>query len=390
MLFSLASYFLVMLAIGMYACQQSTDDIAGYILGGRRLSPAVTALSAGASDMSGWMLLGLPGAMYLSGLSSIWIAVGLLFGALLNYIIVAPRLRVYTEVANNSLTIPDFFENRFSDPSRTLRLVSSLVIVVFFTLYTSSGVVAGGKLFESAFHLDYEVGLYITCGVVVLYTLFGGFLAVSLTDFVQGCIMFIALVLVPFVVISDIGGLSVMHETINSLDADKFNMFQGVSALAIISAMAWGLGYFGQPHIIVRFMAIRSVKDIPTARRIGMSWMIVSIIGAMTTGLAGIAYVAKTGLKLDDAETIFILPPSYAELQLRLNARGLDKKEEIKKRLGEAKKEVKNGQHFDHLVVNDEFETALSDLKSIIFANKTLPKERKNFAKVCLEALLED
>ena len=307
MLFSLASYFLVMLAIGMYACQQSTDDIAGYILGGRRLSPAVTALSAGASDMSGWMLLGLPGAMYLSGLSSIWIAVGLLFGALLNYMIVAPRLRVYTEVANNSLTIPDFFENRFSDPSRTLRLVSSLVIVVFFTLYTSSGVVAGGKLFESAFHLDYEVGLYITCGVVVLYTLFGGFLAVSLTDFVQGCIMLVALIIVPFVALDVVGGLDNMHNTIMTVNPNYFSLFNNVSLLGLISALAWGLGYFGQPHIIVRFMAIRSVTDLPLARRIGMTWMFISLLGAMATGFVGIAYIVKTGGHLADAETIFIL-----------------------------------------------------------------------------------
>jgi SSS family solute:Na+ symporter/sodium/proline symporter len=306
-LFSLALYFIVMIGIGLYAYRKSTSDSAGYMLGGRSLSPSVTALSAGASDMSGWMLMGLPGAMYVTGLSSIWIAIGLVIGAYFNYLIVAPRLRTYTEVANDSITLPDFFENRFNDKRHLLRVVSSVVIILFFTLYTSSGIVAGGKLFESSFGLDYEAGLYVTAGVVVVYTMFGGFLAVSLTDFVQGCIMFVALVLVPFVVISDIGGLQVMHETINSLDAEKLNMFNGVSALAIVSAMAWGLGYFGQPHIIVRFMAIRSVKDLPVARRIGMTWMIVSICGAMATGFAGIAYVAKTGTVLTDPETIFIL-----------------------------------------------------------------------------------
>ena len=306
-LFSLALYFIVMIGIGLYAYRNSTSDAAGYMLGGRSLSPSVTALSAGASDMSGWMLMGLPGAMYVTGLSSIWIAIGLVIGAYFNYLIVAPRLRTYTEVANDSITLPDFFENRFNDKRHLLRVVSSIVIILFFTLYTSSGIVAGGKLFESSFGLDYEVGLYVTAGVVVLYTMFGGFLAVSLTDFVQGCIMFVALVLVPFVVISDIGGLQVMHETVNSLDAEKLNMFNGVSVLAIVSAMAWGLGYFGQPHIIVRFMAIRSVKDLPVARRIGMTWMIVSICGAMATGFAGIAYVAKTGTVLTDPETIFIL-----------------------------------------------------------------------------------
>jgi SSS family solute:Na+ symporter/sodium/proline symporter len=277
------------------------------MLGGRNLSPSVAALSAGASDMSGWMLMGLPGAMYLTGLSSLWIAIGLVLGAFLNYLVVAPRLRTYTEIANDSITLPDFFENRFNDKSRILRIVSSLVIVVFFTLYTSSGIVAGGKLFESSFGLHYELGLYVTAGVVVAYTLFGGFLAVSLTDFVQGCIMFVALVLVPVVAINEVGGLVEMQTTISSLNPDLLDLVSGMGMISIISAMAWGLGYFGQPHIIVRFMAIRSVKDVPTARRIGMSWMIVSIIGAMATGFAGIAYVSKTGLQLDDAETIFIV-----------------------------------------------------------------------------------
>lgn len=306
-LFSLGLYFIAMLGIGLYAYRKSTSDVSGYMLGGRSLSPSVAALSAGASDMSGWMLMGLPGAMYISGLSSLWIAIGLVIGAFLNYLIVAPRLRTYTEVANDSITLPDFFENRFNDNSHLLRIVSSVVIVVFFTLYTSSGIVAGGKLFESSFGLNYEIGLYVTAGVVVAYTLFGGFLAVSLTDFVQGCIMFIALVLVPVVAIGEVGGISAMHASIKAINPALLDIFSGVSFIGIISAMAWGLGYFGQPHIIVRFMAIRSVKDMPTARRIGMSWMIVSIIGAMATGLAGIAYVAKTGLVLDDPETIFIL-----------------------------------------------------------------------------------
>jgi SSS family solute:Na+ symporter/sodium/proline symporter len=306
-LISLTLYFIVMLLIGLYAYKKSTSDVAGYMLGGRSLSPSVAALSAGASDMSGWMLMGLPGAMYLTGLSSLWIAIGLVLGAFLNYLIVAPRLRTYTEIANDSITLPDFFENRFNDKSRLLRIVSSLVIVVFFTLYTSSGIVAGGKLFESSFGLNYEAGLYITAGVVVAYTLFGGFLAVSLTDFVQGCIMFIALVLVPVVAINEVGGLVEMQTTISTINPDLLNMVSGMSLISIISAMAWGLGYFGQPHIIVRFMAIRSVKDVPTARHIGMSWMIVSIIGAMATGFAGIAYVSKTGMKLDDAETIFVV-----------------------------------------------------------------------------------
>ena len=304
---SLTVYFIVMLGIGFYAYKKSTSDISGYMLGGRNLSPSVTALSAGASDMSGWMLMGLPGAMYITGVSSLWIALGLVIGAFVNYLVVAPRLRTYTELANDSITLPDFFENRFNDQTRILRLVSSLVIIIFFTLYTSSGIAAGGKLFESSFGLDYEAGLYITAGVVVMYTLFGGFLAVSLTDYVQGCIMFVALVLVPIVAINDVGGIEQVNNSIESINPDLLNLFSGVSALGIMSAMAWGLGYFGQPHIIVRFMAIRSVDDLPKARRIGMTWMIVAIIGAMATGFSGIAYVAKTGIALDDPETIFIV-----------------------------------------------------------------------------------
>lgn len=304
---SLAMYFIVMLGIGLYAYKKSTSDVSGFMLGGRSLSPSVAALSAGASDMSGWMLMGLPGAMYITGMSSLWIAIGLVIGAFLNYLIVAPRLRTYTEVASDSITLPDFFENRFDDKTHLLRIVSSVVIVVFFTLYTSSGIVAGGKLFESSFGLNYELGLYVTAGVVVAYTFFGGFLAVSLTDFVQGCIMFVALVLVPVVAINEVGGVNEVAASVKQINPELLNLFSGVSLVSIISAMAWGLGYFGQPHIIVRFMAIRSVKDMPTARRIGMSWMIVAIIGAMATGFSGIAYVAQTGMQLDDAETIFIV-----------------------------------------------------------------------------------
>ncbi|ABG40175.1 sodium/proline symporter [Paraglaciecola sp. T6c] len=309
---SLGLYFLAMLAIGLYSFKQANTDVEGYMLGGRNLSPKVTALSAGASDMSGWMLMGLPGAMYLTGLSSAWIAIGLVIGAYFNYVLVAPRLRVYTEVANNAITIPDYFENRFNDKSRVLRIVSSIVIVLFFTLYTSSGVVAGGKLFETSFGLNYELGLYITAGVVVAYTLFGGFMAVSITDFVQGCIMFVALVLVPVVVLVDLDGWQGVTQSLSTLNGQYLDMFVNasngelVSTIAIISMLSWGFGYFGQPHIIVRFMAIRSVNDIKTAQTIGISWMVVAITGALATGLLGLAYVTKQGTPLNDAETIFI------------------------------------------------------------------------------------
>lgn len=309
---SLAIYFAVMLGIGLYAYRQSTSDMQEYMLGGRNLSPKVTALSAGASDMSGWMLMGVPGAMYVSGLSSIWIAIGLTVGAYLNYIFIAPRLRVYTERAKNSITVPDYFENRFEDKTRMLRVISSVVIIIFFTLYTSSGIVAGGKLFESSFGLTYETGLYVTAGVVVAYTLFGGFLAVSMTDFVQGCIMFVSLVMVPSVVLFELGGVSAAAADLKDLNPNLMSMWvdastgEVLSTIGIISLMSWGLGYFGQPHIIVRFMAIRHVKDMKVARRIGMSWMIVSLLGAVATGLFGLAYITETKYAIDDPETVFI------------------------------------------------------------------------------------
>ncbi|KMQ01392.1 sodium/proline symporter PutP [Bacillus cereus] len=302
---SLAIYMAGMLYIG-YWSYKKTSDLSDYMLGGRGLGPAVTALSAGASDMSGWMLMGLPGAMYATGLSSVWIAIGLLIGAYANYLIIAPRLRTYTEVANDSITIPDFLENRFKDRTKILRFVSAIVILVFFTFYASAGLVSGGRLFENSFNLDYKIGLFVTVGVVVAYTLFGGFLAVSWTDFVQGCIMFIALVLVPIVAFTDIGGVTETFNTIKQVDASHLDMFKGTTILGIISFLAWGLGYFGQPHIIVRFMAITSIKDLKTSRRIGIGWMTISIIGAMLTGLIGIAYYAKNNATLQDPEMVFV------------------------------------------------------------------------------------
>ena len=306
-LISLAAYFILMIGIGIYAYFKQANDTEGYMLGGRNLSPAVTALSAGASDMSGWLLLGLPGYMYGSGVVSIWIALGLTLGALMNYIIVAPRLRVYTEVADNAITLPDYFANRFEDKSHMLRVISAIVIILFFTVYTAASLVGGGKLFESSLNLSYSTGLWVTAGVVVAYTLFGGFLAVSMTDFVQGVIMLFALVIVPVVAFTDLGGVAEVTTAVRNIDPALLNIFSGMTFFGIVSLMAWGLGYFGQPHIIVRFMAIRSVKDVPTARNIGMSWMVVSLIGSLMTGFAGRAYVQKTAMTLDDPETIFLV-----------------------------------------------------------------------------------
>lgn len=304
---SLAGYFLLMLAIGFYAYRKSTSNVSEFMLGGRRLPPAVAALSAGASDMSGWMLMGLPGAVFVSGLDAAWIAVGLTIGAWANYHLVAPRLRVYTEQADDAVTIPDFFEKRFEDRSRSLRIIAALVIIIFFTLYTSAGLVAGGKLFEASFGYDYRFGLVLTAGVVLAYTLFGGFLAVSLTDFVQGLIMLVALVLVPIMALYSLGGWNPTAEIVRAENPDYLSWVKGVTTLGVISSLSWGLGYFGQPHIIVRFMAIRSLADVPAMRRIGMSWMLVTVVGAVFTGIAGFAWARSTTLSVADPETVFIL-----------------------------------------------------------------------------------
>lgn len=305
-LISIGLYLVLMLAIGFYAYKKSTSNVDEFLLGGRKLGAAVTALSAGAADMSGWLLMGLPGAMYVSGISSSWIAIGLTTGAFLNYVYIAPSLRVYTEKANNAITIPDYFEKRFHDHSRTLRLISGVVILVFFTLYTSAGMVSGGRLFESAFGMDYTTGLWLTSSVVVAYTFLGGFLAVSLTDFVQGMIMVIALVLIPIVVFVQLGGVQPVFDAIRLENPSYLSLFEGTTTIGIFSLLAWGLGYCGQPHILVRFMAIDTVKQLKSARRIGITWMIFTVGGAMFIGLVGIAYMAKMNETIADPETIFI------------------------------------------------------------------------------------
>ncbi|MGF0118392.1 sodium/proline symporter PutP [Promicromonospora sp. Marseille-Q5078] len=302
-------YLLAMLGIG-YAAYRRTDDLGDYMLGGRRLSPGVAALSAGASDMSGWLLMGLPGAIYATGLVEAWIAIGLTIGAWLNWKFVAPRLRAYTEVANNSITVPSFFDNRLRDPAHLLRIAAGVIVLVFFTFYVSSGMVAGGTFFESSFGFDYLTGLLVVGGVTLAYTLFGGFLGATWTDVAQGLLMLAALVAVPVIAIVDLGGWDAVLDGVRAADAGDTNhlsFLAGASATGVISALAWGLGYFGQPHIIVRFMAIRSPQDARAGRRIGISWMIVTAIGAVMTGLVGLAYANLEGLQVDNPETVFLL-----------------------------------------------------------------------------------
>ncbi|WP_332646457.1 sodium/proline symporter PutP [Lysinibacillus sp. 54212] len=309
-LLAIIIYMLAMAGIGWYAFVK-TSSLNDYMLGGRGLGPAVTALSAGAADMSGWLLMGLPGAIYLNGLVSAWIAIGLTIGAYLNWLYVAPRLRVYTQVASDSITIPSYLDNRLRDKTKAIRIASGIIILLFFTFYVSSGMVAGGKFFDSSFGYDYHTGLLVVSGVVVAYTLFGGFLAVSYTDFLQGLIMFLALIMVPLVGIFFTGGLGETIESIKAVNPEHLSLFASTATVAgVISSVAWGLGYFGQPHIIVRFMAIKTVAETKQARRIGIGWMALSLLGAIATALVGVAYFqqnASTLGNISDAETIFIV-----------------------------------------------------------------------------------
>jgi len=306
------AYLALMLAIGLWAYRR-TRDSSGYFLGGRSLGPWPAALSAGASDMSGWLLLGLPGFAFASGLESLWLAGGLLAGTWLNWVLVARRLRTYSFAANDSLTIPEFFANRFGDRRHWLQAVSACFILLFFMFYTSSGLVAGGKLFQTVFGLDYRTAVVIGCLCVVSYTLFGGFLAVSWTDLVQGLLMAAALLIVPVLAIQGDGGVGNMLGTLQQQNPQLLTLWydnagKPLSVIAIVSLAAWGLGYFGQPHILARFAGIRAGTDVPAARRIAVSWSALTMTGAVLVGLAGAAFVDNNlNGQLADAETIFMV-----------------------------------------------------------------------------------
>ncbi|MFI8735265.1 sodium/proline symporter PutP [Ectopseudomonas toyotomiensis] len=309
MLVTFVVYIAAMVLIGLIAYLR-TKNLSDYILGGRSLGSFVTALSAGASDMSGWLLMGLPGAIFIAGISESWIAIGLVIGAYLNWLFVAGRLRVQTEHNGNALTLPDYFTNRFEDNSRILRIFSALVILVFFTIYCASGVVAGARLFESTFGMSYETALWAGAAATIAYTFIGGFLAVSWTDTVQATLMIFALILTPVVVMITTGGFDPAMVAIEAVDATNFDMLKGATFVGVISLMAWGLGYFGQPHILARFMAADSVKSIPAARRISMTWMILTLAGAVAVGFFGIAYFAAhpevAGPVAENPERVFI------------------------------------------------------------------------------------
>ena len=301
-------YLVLMLGIGIVAYRR-TVNLSDYILGGRSIGPTTAALSAGASDMSGWLLLGLPGYALVAGFEASWIAIGLLAGTWLNWLFVARRLRVYSHAANDSVTMPAYFENRFNDKSHALRVVSAIFILLFFLFYASSGLVAAGKLFESVFALDYKIAVVVGTIAVVSYTLFGGFLAVAWTDVVQGLLMALALVLVPVFALNAVGGVDATHAAMQAKNPELLTFFTDVKGeplgwIAILSLLGWGLGYFGQPHILARFKAIANDKDMPTARRIAVSWTALTLFAALAIGWVAIAYL-PTDLK--DAETVFMV-----------------------------------------------------------------------------------
>lgn len=304
------AYLALMIGLG-FAAWWYTKTFSDYILGGRRLGGLVTALSAGASDMSGWLLMGLPGAVYYAGISESWIAIGLTIGTFFNWVLVAGRLRVYTELEQNALTLPDFFTHRFADDRKILRIISAVVILIFFTIYCASGIVASARLFENTFSLDYTTAVWVGAIVTIFYVFIGGFLAVTMTDTIQATLMCGALILVPIVVMMDLGGWDQAVSAVAAVDPAMLDMLRGQTVIGIVSLLAWGLGYFGQPHILVRFMAARSVRVMSSACRISIIWIIFCLGGAVSVGFFGSAYFAahadQAALVTENHERVFIV-----------------------------------------------------------------------------------
>jgi len=308
-----AAYLAVVLVVGLVAWRR-TKDLKDYILGGRRLGRWVTALSAQASDMSGWLLMGLPGYAYAAGMESLWLLLGLLLGTYGNWKFTAARLRTATEHCGDSLTLPDYLERRFEDRSGVLRLLSALFILVFFTFYTSSGLVAGGRLFEEVFGLDYFWAVATGGATIVVYTFVGGFLAVSWTDLIQGILMFLALVIVSAIGLSTVNGLDGMISGMASVNPELLDPLsdktgEPLGIIAIASLLGWGLGYFGQPHILARFMAASSAERITDSRRIAMAWVTVALIAGMLVGMSGLALLDQP-LTGPDSEKVFLIMAS--------------------------------------------------------------------------------
>jgi sodium/proline symporter len=305
-----SAYLLAMAVIG-FAAYRRTRGLSDFVLGGRRLGSWVAALSAGASDMSGWLLLGLPGFAYVAGLESLWLALGLALGTWANWRFVASRLRVYSELAGDALTLPAFFGERFEDSSGRLRLVSAAFTLLFFLFYTASGLVAGGKLFETVFGLPYLWAVGLGAAAIILYTSLGGFIAVAWTDLVQALLMALALILVPLMTFDALGGLGPALARIDAANPALLSIWtdasnQPLTVVAVVSLLAWGLGYFGQPHILARFKALSSEVLAARARRIAVGWVMLTLVGAILVGLAGIPWL-DPALSDADSEKVFLL-----------------------------------------------------------------------------------
>ncbi|WP_343208783.1 sodium/proline symporter PutP [Anaerolentibacter hominis] len=311
-------YLLVMIVIGARYMKR-TKNSSDYFLGGRGLGGWVAALSAQASDMSGWLLMGLPGAIYASGTGQFWIAIGLFIGTVFNWVFISARLRRYTIRANDSLTLPEYFENRFHDKSKWLLAISSIFIVIFFLVYTASALAAGGKLFNVVFGIDYKIALTIGAVVILAYTTMGGFMAVCVTDFIQGLLMLVGLLAVPVIAyfmilghgdsvgqLLDASGVAGGTPSfLNLMQSDG----QNLSAVSIISQLGWGLGYCGMPHILTRFMAIKNEKELKKSRYVGIIWCALSLGFACFVGVIGRAYLFPTVLGAEGAgstENVFI------------------------------------------------------------------------------------
>ena len=299
-------YLVFLIGIGVYFYYK-TDSHESYVLGDRGVGYWVTALSAQASDMSGWLLLGLPGAVYLSGLTEIWVVIGLASGTYLNWKFVAPALRVQTE-EYNSLTIPSFISKKLDDKKGYIRTFSAIVILFFFTIYSASGLVASGKLFDSLLGIDYKWGVIIGGGTIIIYTFLGGYLAGVWTDFFQGALMFFAIIMVPVGAYFNAGGIDGISAAMDAREI-SLNIFRYAKVLSfpvIISGLGWGLGYFGQPHIIVRFMSIDSADELWKSRIVAMIWVIISLLGAIAVGVTGIGVFSNVSEMGGDAEKVFI------------------------------------------------------------------------------------
>lgn len=309
-----ALYLIFMIVIGVFSMKK-TNSAEDYFLGGRGLNGWVAALSAQASDMSGWLLMGLPGSVYALGTGQAWIAIGLFLGTVANWLFISKRLRRYTIVANNSLTLPEFLENRFHDKKRVLLCISSIVIVIFFLVYTASALASGGKLFNTVFGVDYHIALAIGAGVILIYTFMGGFLAVCTTDFVQGMLMLIGLLVVPVVAYSFVSGdfaAGLSSAGVQNYDHYMSLFYNGdkpYTFVEILSQLAWGLGYCGMPHILVRFMAVKNEKELKKSSVIAIVWVFISLVAACAIGVIGRAFLAPVILGTRNAaspESVFI------------------------------------------------------------------------------------